>query len=156
MAGDPLQDVQLDAGISHPRQCRVPEPMPDQTLQAELSDQCIPPRRITQRRRRDHTAARTDHQPLIATPSSREPENGWTQGVDDRHRTATAAFGFLGDQTTTSGIDLPRDVEQPPAQVDVADSQPGDLADTQPGCRQDRCRVVVDCRDCRLALGRIA
>jgi hypothetical protein len=48
MAGDPLQDVQIDASISHPCQGGVPWAVADQARLPELGDQRVPTSRVPQ------------------------------------------------------------------------------------------------------------
>jgi hypothetical protein len=55
--GDPLQQVQFDAGVGHPGQRGVPKAVPDQARQPEVGDELVPPGSVPQRRRGEDPAA---------------------------------------------------------------------------------------------------
>ncbi len=62
MASHTLEKVQLDAGVGHPGQRRVSQPVPYEARQPKIINQLVPSRRIAQGRGRDHRSTRINQQ----------------------------------------------------------------------------------------------
>lgn len=77
MASHALEEVQLDAGVGHPGQRRVSQPVPYEPGQPKIINQLVPPRRIAQSRGRDHPSTRTDQQTSIPGSARRQSLQRW-------------------------------------------------------------------------------
>jgi hypothetical protein len=141
MASHTLEKVQLDAGVGHPGQRRVSQPVPHQPASPRSSTNwshpvasrkvavvITPPRGPTSRR-----ASLT----LPTVKRSRV-----AQRVDDRHRTPPPALGLLGDQAAAAGVRLSPQSQQPMKEVDVTHLQAGHLTDPQRRRRHDHHTVT--------------
>jgi hypothetical protein len=112
MAGHALEKVQLDAGVDHPGQRRVPQAVPHATGQPQIINQLVPPPSIAQGRGRDHPSTRpTSRRASLTLPPSVAPRR--EHRLDDRHRTTPQAIGVLGDQAAAAGVGLPPHVISP-------------------------------------------
>jgi hypothetical protein len=60
MASHTLQKVQIDAGVGHPGQRRVPQAMPHKARQPKIINQLVSPRRIAHGSSSDHPSTRTN------------------------------------------------------------------------------------------------
>jgi hypothetical protein len=86
----------------------VPQIVPAEMLEAELVDDVVPVRGVTQYRRADPAAAWAGEQPgtrfLRGVPA---PADHLPELDDDRHGPGTLALGALVDQPTGAGRGLP-------------------------------------------------
>lgn len=88
VAEDVLEDVQRDAGVGEPGRAGVPEAVPSEVGEAEITDDLVPVGRVPHGRGRESAALRADQQPVLGLLAFREtmPAEGSCVGILDARR----------------------------------------------------------------------
>jgi hypothetical protein len=122
VARDPLQQVQFDASVGHPGECRVAQPVADQARQPEVLHELVPLRGVAQRA----VVITPPRGPVTRRPSGSRPTVRRARvGLrGSRHRTASSSLGRLRDQAAATWVGLAPLRAQAVVEVDVADAKP--------------------------------
>jgi hypothetical protein len=64
-----------------------------------------------------------EHQSFLPASAGGEPDERRTRRIDDRDRPPPARLGLLRHQTAATQVRLPKDVAQPPHEIDVTNSE---------------------------------
>src|SRR3546814_7341417 len=119
MSEDLLEDMEGNTGVGEPSGTGVSETVSGEIRQAEVSNDLVPAGRIANGGRREETATRTNEEWCVRLLERAESLQDRPEWVENRHATLFAAFGWLGDEATPAGKDLPSDDDEVLCEVHV-------------------------------------